>query len=512
MDDPFDPIFPGARYGPTWQFAHGDGSALIDLTMTAQLLHLWLELSLLILSGLAFSLGMGPASKARQSAAATITSVGLLLIMVISFTQVAPLGSAFGGTYVVGPVELIFKQLFLLSGFLVVLLSWPKPAQNALIPTDRLTEYLGLLLLSLTGMCFLVSARELILLYVGLELVTIPLLLLVAFNHHDLRSAEAGLKYVLFAALSSGLLLYGLSLIYGLTGTTLLAGIAARLQVSTLTMLALVLVMAGVGFKVAAVPFHLWTPDTYEGAPMPVAAFLSVASKAAGFVLFFKLISQALAPLASASVWLIALLATLTMTFGNLVALHQTNMKRFLAYSSIAQAGYLLLGLVNTGALGKASVVYYLLVYIVSNLAAFGVISLIASATGKEDMSDYVALSETNPMLALVMMLALFSLAGIPPLAGFLGKFYLFAATAERGLYWLIVVAAVNATLSLYYYLLVIKSMYLVKPTASQIPIGRIPIHWSDRTLLGLTSAGMVIIGIAPQFLKWIESAVQAGF
>jgi NADH-quinone oxidoreductase subunit N len=343
-------------------------------------------------------------------------------------------------------------------------------------------------------------------------LVTIPLILLVAINRHELRSAEAGMKYVLFSAMSSGLLLYGLSLVYGMAGTLSLAGIAAKLTWTPLTVMALALVMGGVGFKISAVPFHLWTPDTYEGAPVPVTAFLSVASKAAGFALFYKVVAGMFAVLGPSVVVMVSILATLTMTFGNLVALQQTNLKRFLAFSSIAQAGFLMIGLVHGGPLGLTSVVFYLAVYLFSNLAAFGVVTVVSAATGKEDMRDYLGLSESNPKLALVMMLSMFSLAGIPPLAGFLGKFYLFAAAAEKGMYWLVFVGAVNATISLYYYLIVIKWMYLLKAAEGRQRIEPIEVSWASWVVLGVSTMAMILIGILPQFIHWAEVAASHGF
>jgi NADH-quinone oxidoreductase subunit N len=246
-----------------------------------------------------------------------------------------------------------------------------------------------------------------------------------------------------------------------------------------------------------------------------VAAFISVGSKTAGFVLFYQIISGLFGLDQRLLELLIGVLAALTMTIGNLVALHQTNMKRFLAYSSIAQAGYLMVGLVNAEPLGVTSVAFYLLVYLVSNIAAFTVINVIARETGREEVQDYVGLSETNPFLAAVMMLAMFSLAGIPPLAGFLGKFYLFAAAAEQGLYWLVLVGAINATVSLFYYLLVIKWMYIVKPATPESLIDKVPLSLSGGVLLVSTSVAMLFIGLTPQFLHWIEESVtlaRSGF
>jgi NADH-quinone oxidoreductase subunit N len=477
--------------------------------MLEQLCAISNELMLLVLAVAVISIGL-VREQSDGKAEIVLTALGLLALCVIDVFGWIPVKPVFGQAYYAGPVERVFKCVFLLAGVLTALLAWPSEQKNPVVPRGKIGELLGLLLLSIIGMCFLISARELVLLYVSLELVTIPLILLVAFNRHELRSAEAGIKYVLFSALSSGILLYGLSLVYGVAGTTSLEGIAQKLKPDSLTLLALALVMAGVGFKISAAPFHLWTPDTYEGAPLPVTAFLSVASKAAGFALFYKVITVALGPLHDSTLLIICVLATLTMSVGNLVALYQTNMKRFLAFSSIAQAGYLMLGLANPDQLGLASVLFYLLVYLVSNIAAFAVVTLIAAATGKEDMRDYVGFSLTNPKLAAVMMLAMFSLGGIPPLAGFLGKFYLFAAAAQKQLYWLVFVAVVNATVSLFYYLMVIKWMYLVRPEAGR-EFPKVPIPWAGGVVLAATSLIMIVIGLVPQVLRWTETAAAAG-
>ncbi len=467
------------------------------------------ELLLVALAFAVVSIGL-LRGRSDGRAEVVVTALGLSALLAADLLAVFPAVKVFGDTYYAGPVERVFKCVFLLSGILTALLSWPGSQKAPLLPSDKIGEHLGLMLLSIVGMCFLISARELVLLYVSLELVTIPLILLVAFNRHEVRSAEAAIKYVLFSALSSGVLLYGLSLVYGMTGTTYLADLAPKLTLGLLPAVALVLVMAGVGFKISAAPFHLWTPDTYEGAPLPVTTFLSVASKAAGFALFYKVIAVAFASMPDSILLILCVLATLTMTFGNLVALYQTNMKRFLAFSSIAQAGYLMVGLANTEALGLSSVLYYLIVYLVSNVAAFGVVSYIAAATGKEDMRDYVGFSITNPKLAAVMMLAMFSLAGIPPLAGFLGKFYLFAAAAHKGLYWLVFVAVVNATISLFYYLMVLKWMYLVRPEQGR-DFPRVSVPAAGWVVLGVTSAVMLLIGLLPQVLRWTETAATAG-
>lgn len=474
---------------------------------------LHLEISLVLLAFLVLSVGLvrpGPSSGKTETALAIAGLLALLGLTHFSslFTGPSPLD----GVFSTGPTALFFKQLFLISALLTCLLSWPAESRSAVAPFRRQGEYLGLLLFSVVGMCTVVSAREMTALYLGLELVTMPMVLLVAFNREEQRSAEAGLKYVFFSALSSGLLLYGLSFVYGMTGTLHLETATAALTAQPLTWVALALVLAGVGFKVSAVPFHLWTPDTYEGAPAAVSAFLSVASKAAGFAVFTKLVVALFGPALPATNLLLGLLATLTMTFGNLVAIHQTNLKRFLAYSSIAQAGYLILGLVNPGLIGSSSVLFYLLVYVFSNLAAFGVVIAVASATGREDLRQYAGLSRSNPGLALIMMLAVFSLAGIPPLAGFLGKFYLFAAAAEVGQYWLVFAGAINATISLYYYLIVVKWMYIAEPVDEAGPVPPFTLSLPARAALFSCSAGLVVIGLLPQFLAWSRVAAFGGF
>lgn len=469
------------------------------------------ELALTVLALAVFAAGLLTKDKSGRTEA-VLAATGLLGLMILGWAGMMPEGAAFGGAVANNAATFFFKQLFLAAALLTVLLAWPdQNARRPGMPAGKAGEYLGLLLCSVLGMCLLVSAQELVFIYVSLELITLPLVALVALDHRDPRGPEAGLKYVLFSALSSGLLLFGLSYLYGLTGSTYLTEVALLLPGSAMTWMALGFVTAGVGFKIAAVPFHSWSPDTYEGAPMPVATFLSVGSKAAGFVLFYKLIAGLFGPSTGAISHLAALLSVLTMTFGNLVALHQTNVKRFLAYSSIAQAGYLLIGLVDGGVTGHAAVYYYLLVYLFSNVSAFAVVSIISSQTGKEDIRDYAGLSRSNPLLARVLMLAMFSLAGIPPLAGFLGKFYLFAAAARDGWYWLVFAGAINATISLYYYLIVVKWSFLMVPGPGEGITRPIAFGWPSRLAVAIAAFGMVVAGLLPPIVAWAEAAARAG-
>lgn len=471
-----------------------------------------LECALILLAAIVLGIGLVDPKRRNGRPEAMTAAIGLTVLFAGTFFGLSPLGEAWGGAWGVGPLSVLYKRLFLAAGALTALLACPSGEPRPSIPRGRLGEALGLIVFSVTGMCVLVSSRELALLYTGLELVTMPLVALVAFHPREPRGAEAGLKYVFTSALSSGFLLYGLSFVYGLTGTTMIDEVAHRLPFGSLTLVAMVMVLVGVGFKISAVPFHLWAPDVYEGGPVVVSAFLAVASKAAGFALFTKVITVAFETVGDNLSVLVAVLAVVTMTVGNLVALHQTNLKRFLAYSSIAQAGYLMIGLAPGGYRSEASVAFYLLVYLVSCLAAFGVAAIVAGATGREDMREYIGLSESNPKLAFVMMLSLFSLAGIPPLAGFLGKFYLFAAAAEKGMAWLVLVGAVNSTVSLFYYLIVIRWMYIEKPTPEQSAVPPIRVSNCGGAVLAICTVGMLALGLLPQILRWVESAAAAGF
>jgi len=471
-----------------------------------------LESALILLAAIVLGIGMVNPGRRDGRPEALAATIGFTVLFAGTFFGLSPLGEAFGGAWGVGPLSVLYKRLFLAAGALTALLAYPGGEPNPSIPPSRLGEALGLIVFSVTGMCVLVSSRELALLYTGLELVTMPLVALVAFHPRESRGAEAGLKYVFTSALSSGFLLYGLSFVYGLTGTTMLSQVAERLPSGPLTVAALVMVMVGVGFKISAVPFHLWAPDVYEGGPIIVSTFLAVASKAAGFALFVKVITVAFARVGDNVSAMIALLAVLTMSVANLITLYQNNIKRFLAWSSVAQAGYLLVGLAPGGYRADGSVAFYLLVYLVTSLAAFGVAAVVAAATGREDMREYVGLSESNPKLAFVMMLALFSLGGIPPLAGFLGKFYLFASAAQAGMAWLVLVAAVNSTVSLYYYLTVIRWMYIERPTAEVAAVPPIRISAAANAVLMICTAGMLLLGMLPQILRWVEAAAAAGF
>lgn len=358
--------------------------------------------------------------------------------------------------------------------------------------------YYALLLASVLGMMVLVSSKELITLYVALETATLSLYGLAAIRKEDDFSLEAGIKYLILGALSSGILLYGLSVIYLLTGTTRLETILAMdpsLLFSPLFITGMVLTLLGAGFKLSMVPLHVWTPDVYQGAPTPITAFISVSSKAAGFILVLRLFPYTLAAFGAFWVPLLAVLAFLTMTLGNLMAIPQKNLKRLLAYSSISQAGYILVGFVGDPVSGMGSVLFYLLVYTFTNIAAFAVVLGFAHATGSEDLEDYSGLAQRDPLLALTFLLALLSLAGIPPMAGFAGKFYLFYAAMKNGYLWLVIAGALNSTVSLYYYLLILKRMYIFDPKKDY---PKLALPFSLRAALLISIAAILLLGVFP--------------
>ena len=359
---------------------------------------------------------------------------------------------------------------------------------------NHLPEFFILLLSSLLGLFFMMSSGNLLMFYLGLELSTIPLAALCNFDLEKRISGEAAMKMIMSSAFSSAILLFGISMMYGTTGTISFAEIPAALVGSQLQILAFVLLFTGFAFKLSVVPFHLWTADVYEGSPIAVTAFLSVVSKGAMSFVFITALYKVFAPMAQTWYWALAVTAAITMTVGNLFAIRQQNLKRFFAFSSIAQVGYLLIGISSASQIGIASVVYFILIYVFSNLAAFGVIGIISSHTGKETLNEYRGLYKSNPTLALVMALALFSLAGIPPTAGFFGKLFLLTTGAAMGTWWLIVVAALNMIISLYYYLRIIRVMFVDE---SSEPLPKLSLATSVFVALAVCVVGILVIGFA---------------
>ncbi len=411
-------------------------------------------------------------------------------------------GTVFGGMFQTNGLIHFFKNILNL-GVLIVLLQAADWVKEKIVLQHRGAEFFILLFSSLLGIYFMVSSGDFLMFYLGLELSTLPLASLAAFEIFKMKSSEAGIKLILSSALASGISLFGITLLYATTGSIYFADIISTITGNDLTILGMVLFFAGLGFKISLVPFHFWTADVYEGAPIPIASYLSVISKGAAVFILMILLFTVLKPLMQYWEDMIYVLAVLTMFIGNLFALRQQNMKRFLAFSSIAQAGFILLGLITGNQLGAATVVYFVLIYIFSNLAAFGVVQSISLQTGKENMKDYEGLYRTNPKLSLVMMLGLFSLAGIPPVAGFFGKFFLFTAAASKGYYLLVFLAVVNVTISLYYYLLVIRAMFL-RTSDDAIPYFKNKIYM--RLGLIITVVGILLLGIYSPVYDYIYS------
>ena len=417
-------------------------------------------------------------------------AIGLFFIHTVIGFLPASTGILFGGMYRSSALTLMMKNILNVGVFIVLLQSatWLKKAENL----EKISEYFILLFSTLIGMNFMISSGDFLMFYLGLELATIPMAALAAYVHHQNRSAEAGVKLILSSALSSGILLFGLSMIYGTTGSVYFDQVAATYANTPLQVLAFIFFFAGMSFKISLVPFHLWTADVYEGSPVNVTSYLSVISKGASVFILTIILFTVFHSISFLWKDLVYAIAVSTMTIGNLFAIRQKNMKRFLAFSSIAQAGFILLGIIAGSQLGMTTVIYFVLIYIFSNLGAFGVVSAISAVTNKESMDDYDGLYHTNPKLSLVMMLSLFSLAGIPPVAGFFGKFFLFTAAASAGYYWLVFIAVLNATISLYYYLLVVKAMFINK---SEMPIAYFKSDLYTRMGLFLCVAGIFALG-----------------
>ncbi|MBX2910908.1 MAG: NADH-quinone oxidoreductase subunit N [Cyclobacteriaceae bacterium] len=455
--------------------------------------HEW-ALILLVLAMLVLELGFSEQNKTNSITAASI------LFAVVTLLGFLPsgTGSTFGGMYVASPVRILMKNILNL-GVLIVFLqsgSWLRTKPNY----NRVTEFYLLVLSSVIGLNFMISAGHFLMFYLGLELLTIPITAASSYEQYKSKSAEAGIKLILSSAFSSAILLFGISMLYGTMGSLYFHDMQAAMELPQV--LGFVFFFSGLAFKISIVPFHLWTADVYEGSPTSVTSYLSVVSKGAAIFMLILILTTIFEPLRP--VWQQVLYGTaiFTMTIGNLFAIRQQNLKRFLAFSSIAQAGFILLGMIGGSALGMASVLYFVLVYVFSNLAAFGVVMAIEQSAGKVDLKDYNGLYKTNPRLSLVMMLALFSLAGIPPLAGFFGKFFLFAAAAESGYYVLLFIAVINAVISLYYYLLVVKAMFIIK---SDMPIGYFQSDYPTRMALSACVIGILALGFYSPVFEYIQ-------
>jgi NADH-quinone oxidoreductase subunit N len=459
-----------------------------------------LEIGLALLILLIFVTGLLTSGEDKRRVG-VLAAIGLVVLLGMSW-RAEPGAVLFGGTFVQDELAIFSKRLFLLATLLGVLGSLALRAQTF---ARRATEYYVAMLGSLLGMLVLASARELILLFVAFELMSIPLYVLSGFRKREEESVEAALKFFLIGTVSSAFIVYGLSFVYGISKTTDMPGVAAALQDGhPLLVLGMILTLGGLGFKIAAFPFHMWVPDTYEAANTPFVAWLSVAPKAAGFVVMFRLYLEGVGDPVLLWVPVAAGLAAITIIAGNLMAIPQQNLKRLLAYSGIAHIGYMLVGFAAVSADGVAMMLFYLVAYLFGNMGAFFVVEAVAQSDGSEAITAYKGLAQRSPVLALCMLLFLLSLGGIPFVAGFWAKLYVFWAAAERGMYWLVLVGAILTVVALFYYLLVAKRMYIDAPERSQ----PVPVSPFLGFSILVCAAGVVGLGVYPKPL--VMAALRA--
>ena len=470
----------------------------------SQFLLLKEELSLILVIVILFvaDLFMSPDAHKNDGKPVLNTMLPVVLLTIHTLITIVPgpVADAFGGMYHNQPIQSIVKSILSIGTLIVFLMAheWMRRPDTAI----KQGEFYILTLSTLLGMYFMISAGHFLMFFIGLETASIPMAALVTFDKYRHHSAEAGAKYILTALFSSGLLLYGLSLIYGTVGTLYFADIPARLTGDPLQIMAFVFFFSGMGFKISLVPFHLWTADVYEGAPSTVTAYLSVISKGSAAFVLMAILIKVFAPMVEQWQEVLYWVIIASITIANLFALRQQNRKRLMAFSSISQAGYIMLGVISRSAQGMTSLVYYVLIYMFANLAVFTVITIVALRAGKFTLEDYNGLYTTNPKLAFLMTLALFSLAGIPPFAGFFSKFFIFAAAFEGGFHLLVFIALINTIISLYYYLKIVKAMYINK---SDEPIAAFRSDNYTRASLAICTLGIVVLSIASVVYQSID-------
>ncbi len=457
----------------------------------SQFLHMRPELSLIAVIVILFVYDLFAGEKGRKYFQ-PLACILLLAHIILNIIPAKESVETFGGMYQYTPVMSIVKSILSIGTLIAVMQStaWLQKEDTK----HKRGEYYTLTLFTLLGMFFMISSGNFLMFVIGLELASVPMACLVAFDKYKHHSAEAGAKYILSAMFSSGLMMYGISFIYGTTGTLYFDDVTAGLTGTPLQIMALVFFFAGLGFKISLVPFHLWTADVYEGAPTNVTAYLSVISKGAAAFTLLIIFIKVFAPMIEFWQEMLFWVIIASITVANLFAIRQKNLKRFFAFSSISQAGYLMLGVIGGNAVGMTSMIFYTLVYMVANLGIFGVISAIEQKTdGKVNMDDYNGLYKTNPKLTLIMTLSLFSLAGIPPFAGFFSKFFIFMSAFSAGFKVLVFIALINTVISLYYYLLIVKAMFI---TPNEQPIAAFKSDNYMRLSLILCTAGVLAIGI----------------
>ena len=432
-------------------------------------------------------------------------TAALMAVLPVRIALLSEPAEAFGGLYVASAVVNVMKVILAFGTFIVIVMAQPWLKKSA----QKLEgEFYMLIISTLLGMFVMMSSGNFLLFFLGLEMASVPLACMVAFDRHRNDSAEGAAKYILVATFSSGVMLFGISFIYAATGTLYFDDVAAVITAKPLAIMGLVFFFSGLGFKISLVPFHFWTADTYQGAPTPVTGYLSVISKGAAAITLCIILMKAFAPMVEYWDYMLYVVIVLSITVANLFAIRQNELKRFMAFSSISQAGYIMLAVVGNSQLGIASLTYYVLVYIVANMAVFTVINVVEQNNGgRTDMAAYNGFYQTNPKLSFLMTLALFSLAGIPPFAGMFSKFFVFMAGVQNGepmAYFVVFVALVNTVVSLYYYLLIVKAMYITK---TDTPLPTFQSDCYTRTALAVCTAGIALFGIASCIFDWIAAA-----
>ena len=443
-------------------------------------------------------------SEKKHNALFAVT-VALMAVLPFRIALLSEPAEAFGGLYVASAAVNVMKTILAFGTVVVLIMAEPWLKKGA----EKLRgEFYLLIISTLLGMFMMMSSGSFLMFFLGLEMASVPLACMVAFDKDRKNSAEGAAKYILVATFSSGVMLFGISFIYASTGTLYFGDVAEALKASPLAIMGLVFFFSGLGFKISLVPFHFWTADTYQGAPTPVTGYLSVISKGAAAITLCIILMKVFQPLVAYWEYMLYIVIVLSITVANLFAIRQSELKRFMAFSSISQAGYIMLAVVGNGQMGIAALTYYVLVYIVANMAVFTVINVVEQQNGgRTDMADYNGFYQTNPKLSFLLTLALFSLAGIPPFAGMFSKFFVFMAAAQQGsaaAYFVVFIALVNTVVSLYYYLLIVKAMYITK-TDSPLPTFQSDIN--TKISMALCTAGVALFGICSCIYEWIAAA-----
>ena len=440
----------------------------------------------------------------------TILSVltGVLLLAQIAVCFVSEPASAFAGLYVSTAAAQVMKVILTAGAFIVVVMaqSWIERADVM----RKEGEFYELIISTLLGMYMMISSGHFLMFFLGLEMASVPMACLVAFDKFKQNSAEGAAKFILTATFSSGVMLYGISFIYGACGTLYFDDVADKISATPLAIMGIVFFFSGLGFKISLVPFHFWTADTYQGAPTAVTGYLSVVSKGAAAFTLMAILMKVLAPMVEYWEYILYIVIVLSITIANLFAIRQTELKRFMAFSSISQVGYIMLAVVGNSALSVTALTYYVLVYVVANMSVFTVINVVETrGGGNTKMNCYDGFYKTNPKLSFLMTLALFSLAGIPPFAGMFSKFFVFMAAAQEGsflAYFVVFIALINTVVSLYYYLLIVKAMY-IKPCDNPLPTFKSDCN--SKLALAICTAGIVLFGVCSCIFDWISAAAN---